>query len=162
MALFGGNRDILLFNSINRELLPNIITQQVGYYKISLATTTTNMYGEATSKMVSDPVLLNCLIEVGKQTWSSNEFGSDITRTVDFRFFRQDLVDIQLLPEVGDVVFWYENYYEIDSVVEAQYFLGKAPEFAYSTGLDAFGGNISILCNGHLVPADKLGITIER
>ena len=163
MALFGRNRDVLLINSINRELLPDIITQQVGYYKVSLGASTTNMYGEATDKFLSDPVLLNCLITRGDQTWdAANGYGPDINRTITFAFFLQDLKDQQVLPEVGDIIFWYENYYEVDGITENQYFVGKIPEYSYSTGLNNYGSSISIICNTHLVPADKLGISIER
>ena len=52
--------------------------------------------------------------------------------------------------------------YEIDGVVDNQYFVGKIPEYAYSEGLDQFGSSISMVCSTHLVPADKLGITKER
>ena len=162
MALFGSRRDILLINSINRELLPDIITQQVGYYKVSLGASTTNMYGEATDKFLSDPVLLNCLITRGEQTWSSDQWGPDINRSISFAFFLEDLKDQQVLPEVGDIIFWYENYYEVDGVVDNQYFVGKIPEYSYSEGLENYGSSISVICNTHLVPADKLGITIER
>ena len=162
MALFGSRRDILLINSINRELLPDIITQQVGYYKVSLGASTTNMYGEATNKFVSDPVLLNCLITRGEQTWSSDQWGPDINRSISFAFFRQDLADTNLVPEVGDFIFYYEAYYEVDAVTENQYFVGKIPEYSYSDGLNNYGSSISIICSTHMVPADKLGITIER
>jgi len=162
MAIFGTQRDILLFNSVNRELLPDVITQQVGYYKISLGRTTTNIYGEAATKNISDPVLLNCLITRGEQTWSSDAFGPDVNRRISFAFFRQDLVDVNVVPEVGDVIFWYENYYEVDGVTYNQYFMGKIPEYAYSQGLENFGSSISIICSTHLVPADKIGITKER
>jgi hypothetical protein len=162
LALFGRNRDVLLINSINRELLPDIITQQVGYYKVSLGASTTNMYGEATDKFLSDPVLLNCLITRGEQTWSSDQWGPDINRSISFAFFLEDLKDQQVLPEVGDIIFWYENYYEVDGVVDNQYFVGKIPEYSYSEGLQNYGSSISVICNTHLVPADKLGITIER
>lgn len=162
MALFGRSRDILLFNSVNRELLPDIITQQIGYYRVSLESSTTNMYGESTSKYLSEPALLNCLITRGEQTWSSDEWGPDVNRTLEFAFFRQDLVDLELVPEVGDYIFYYENYYEVDGVKENQYFVGKIPEYSYSEGLQNYGSSISIICSGHLVPADKLGISIER
>ena len=162
MALFGRQRDILLFNSINRELLGDVITQQVGYYKISLSKSTVNMYGEAVEKYVSAPVLLNALITRGDQTWNSDDFGPDNIRTSNFAFFRQDLLDLELVPEVGDVIFYYENYYEVDGIVENQLFVGKTPDYAYSQGLEHFGSSISIICSTHLIPADKLGITKER
>lgn len=163
MALFGRNRDILLINSINRELLPDIITQQVGYYKVQLGESVTNIYGESSNKFVTGPALLNCLITRGDQTWSAADgFGPDLDRTVSFAFFLEDLKDLQILPEVGDVIFWYENYYEVDGVVDNQYFVGKIPEYSYSEGLNNYGSSISVVCLTHLVPADKLGITIER
>lgn len=163
MALFGSRRDVLLINSINRELLPDIITQQVGYYKVSLGASTTNMYGEATDKFFTGPALLNCIITRGDQDWdAANGFGPDLNRTVSFAFFLEDLKDLQILPEVGDIIFWYENYYEIDGVVDNQYFVGKIPEYAYSEGLQNYGSSISVICSTHLVPADKLGISIER
>jgi hypothetical protein len=162
MAVFGRKRDILLFNSVNPVLLSDIVTQQVGYYKITLGASKTNMYGEAVNKFVHEPVLLNCLITRGDQTWNSDEWGPDVTRTLDFAFFRQDLVDEALVPEVGDAIFYYENYYEIDGITENQYFVGKIPEYSYSEGLNNYGSSISIICSTHLVPADKLGITKER
>lgn len=162
MALFGRSKDIRLFNSVNRELLRDIISQQVGYYKITLGASKTNMYGEALDKFVHQPVLLNCLITRGDETWNSDEWGPDVVRTVGFAFLRQDLVDLGVVPQVGDAIFYYENYYEIDGIVENQYFVGKIPEYSYSEGLDGFGSSVSIICNTHLIPADKLGITKER
>jgi len=162
MALFGRQRDIHLFNTVNRELLGDVITQQVGYYKITVGASKTNMYGESMDKFVHEPVLLNCLITRGEQTWNSDEWGPDVTRTLDFAFLRQDLVDIELVPQVGDAIFYYENYYEIDGIVENQYFVGKIPEYSYSEGMNNFGSSISIICNTHLIPADKIGISKER
>lgn len=162
MALFGRQRDISLFSSVNRELLGDIITQQVGYYKITLQSSKINMYGESTNKFFHEPVLLNCLVTRGDQTWNSDEWGPDVTRTLDFAFYRQDLVDLNVVPEIGDIIFYYENYYEIDGLIENQYFVGKIPEYSYSEGLNQFGSSISIKCSTHLVPADKLGITKER
>ena len=99
MALFGRSRDILLINSINRELLPDIITQQVGYYKVSLGASTTNMYGEATDKFFSQPALLNCLVTRGDQAWSAADgFGPDLNRTVSFAFFRTPRPNNNQLP----------------------------------------------------------------
>ena len=39
MALFGRQRDINLFTTITRELMGDVITQQIAYYKIKLEET---------------------------------------------------------------------------------------------------------------------------
>ena len=63
MALFGNRRDVNLFTTVNRELIRNIISQEVGYYKYKLNDTVSNLYGEAAqARYFTDPVLINCLI----------------------------------------------------------------------------------------------------
>jgi hypothetical protein len=96
MALYGANRDISLFRHLNRELLNNIIEQKVGYYKINLDKTPSNMYGESAKKIYNDPVLINCLIERGDTSPLTNEFGMDIVRNIKCRFLRDDLAGIDL------------------------------------------------------------------
>jgi hypothetical protein len=120
------------------------------------------MYGEATDKFFSAPTLFNVLIQRGDQTWTSDSFGPDTGRVISLAFFRADLIDAEITPEVGDIIFYYENYYEVDTVVDNQYFVGKIPEYSYSEGLENYGSSISIVMSAHLVPADKLGITKER
>jgi len=56
MALYGKNRDVLLFQGLNTELLHRIIEQQVGYYKPKLDSTPANIYGEAQNKTWIGPV----------------------------------------------------------------------------------------------------------
>jgi hypothetical protein len=63
-----------------------------------------------------------------------------------------------IYPEVGDVVLWQDNYYEVDDILENQYFLGKDPDYSYSTNNDDFGSSISIIVNAHYARDDKLGI----
>ena len=45
MALFGGSRDISLFNTVSKELINDIIQTEVAYYKFALDQTKTNVYG---------------------------------------------------------------------------------------------------------------------
>lgn len=162
MALYGENRDVLLINSINRELLNNIITQQVGYYKYILGKNKPNLYGETLTKYLTDPVLINCLIARTDQRWGTVDGLLDTDRDLDFAFLRQDLVDISLVPEIGDVILYHNNYFEVTGLIENQLFLGKKPEYSYSDGLSRYGSSISIICKGKLKPADQLGISIER
>ena len=48
--LFGSNRDFDLLVNINRELLKDIIEQEVLYHKLSLEDLDVNLYGEALQK----------------------------------------------------------------------------------------------------------------
>jgi hypothetical protein len=161
MALFGGSRDISLFRHINKELINNIIQQSVGYYKISLDKTESNLYGESLQKTYNDPILVNCLIERNAQAWTETEFGTDVTREINVRFLRDILVDIQLVPEVGDVMLWQENYYELSGIVENQFVVGKDPSYAYDDTND-FGSSISIIVTAQYIRPEKLGLSKER
>ena len=115
MALFGGSRDISLFHSLNKELINDIIQTEVAYYKFALEQTTVNVYGEAPGKNYFEPLKIACLIDKQDQSWSSDDFGSDINQTVSFRFLKKELQDINLLPEVGDLLLFKNNFYEVDS-----------------------------------------------
>jgi hypothetical protein len=115
MALFGGSRDISLFNTISKELINDIIQTEIGYYKFALEKTTANVYGESMGKMFYEPVRIACLIDRQDQAWSSDDFGSDINQTVDFRFLKEELKNLNLVPEVGDLLLFRNNFYEVDS-----------------------------------------------
>jgi hypothetical protein len=163
MALFGGSRDINLFTTINRELINDIISQQVGYYKFNIQKTVSNIYGEAyEQKYYNGPFLINCLIAKFNKTWSNDDFGPNVNHTTTVNFLREDLKDYQIYPEVGDVFVYVDNYFEIDTVVDNQFIVGKDPEYAYQTDLTNFGKNFSIVVTAHLIPSDKVGLTKER
>ncbi len=162
MALYGGARDISLFRHINKELINNIIEQQIGYYILNLANTPSNIYGESLNKIYNDPVLVNCLIERTPQTWRETEFGIDVTQDITVRFLRDILVDIQLVPKIGDIVLWQESYYEISNLIENQLFVGKDPSYSYSNSTDDFGSSISIIVTAQYIRPEKVGITRER
>ena len=184
MALYGKKRDISLFRHLNRELMGDIISQECAYYKLKLAETKVNLYGEsAGAKYYYDPVLLSCLVERSPQEYPDDEFGVQYNQNIDFRFLRDDLLNrakdfnidydqgdyfgADLVPEVGDIIMYYQGYYEVDDIIGNQYFMGKNPDYPYDTnpinpGLENFGSNISIICKTHYTPADKVQIEKAR
>lgn len=162
MALFGTVRDATMQIGVAHEFVNNVVTQQIGYYKVVLPDTQPNVYGEALVKSYIGPVLLNCLIVRGDFTTVIDNFGPDSRRDVGFRFLKVDLEAANVVPETGDIVMYNEIYYEVDNVNENQLFLGKDPAYAYSEGLDNFGASISIILNAHLTTPERLGITIQR
>ena len=158
MALFGKSRDICLFHNLNKELLNDIIQTEIGYYKFALEKTTANVYGESMGKMYYEPVKLACLIKRDDQAWSSDDFGSDVNQIVGFRFLKHELAKIELIPEVGDLLLFRNNFYEIDSKIENQLVMGRDPDYAISTGTTDFGDSFSILVNTHMSTVEKLNL----
>ena len=160
--IFGSTRDFNLLNHIGRELLKNVVEQEVLYYKLSLEDTNVNIYGEGLQKVFSSYTKLNCMITRGDQVITDNEFGPDLTRDASFAFIRQDLVDLGIVPEVGDIVMWHENYYEVGTVRENQLFLGKDNSYNLTDYGSRFGASVSIIVDCHLTRADKVGIAQAR
>ena len=157
--LFGTTRDFNLLTKINRELLSDIVEQEILYYKISLEDVNTNIYGEALEKSWLSPVKLNCLITRGDQVINVDEVGPDLGRDASFAFTRQDLVDANTVPEVGDIVLWHEDYYEVDTVRENQLFAGRDSGYNLSSYANNFGSSASIIVDCHLTRADRVGIS---
>ena len=112
--------------------------------------------------MFYEPVRIACLINKQDQVWSADDFGSDINQIISFRFLTQELKDINLVPEIGDILLFKNNYYEVDSRVENQLILGKAPDYAISTGTTDFGSSFSIIINTHLSRVEKLNLVPLR
>ena len=158
MALFGGFRDVSLFHNLNKELINDIIQTEIGYYKFVLERTTSNVYGESMGKMYYEPVRMACLIDKSDQAWSSDEFGSDVNQAIGFSFLKTELKEINLVPEVGDILLFKNNFYEVDSRIENQLILGRDPDYAISTGTVDFGDSYSIILSAHLSRVEKLNL----
>jgi hypothetical protein len=158
MALFGGKRDINLFHTINSELLKDIIQTEVAYYKFALEQTTINVYGEAPGKNYFEPLKISCLINRQNQAWSSDDFGPDINQTIAYRFLKEELRDINLVPEIGDLILFRNNFYEVDTKVENQLILGRDPDYAIATETTNFGDSFSIVVDAHISRVEKLNL----
>ena len=158
MALFGKIRDINLFHTLNDELLKNIIQTEIAYYKFALEQTNTNVYGEAPGKNYYEPMKIACLIDRQDQAWSSDNFGSDVNQTLDFKFLKQELLSINLIPEVGDIILFRNNFYEVDSRIENQLILGRDKDYAMSTETTDFGESFSVLVSAHISRVEKLNL----
>ena len=162
MALFGKTRDINLFHTLNDELLKDIIQTEVAYYKFALEQTNINVYGEAPGKNYYEPMKIACLIDRQDQAWSSDNFGSDVNQTLDFKFLKQELLSINLIPEVGDIILFRNNFYETDSRIENQLIMGRDKDYAISTETVDFGESFSISVSTHISRVEKLNLVPLR
>ena len=173
--MFTRQRDVSLVRHLNRELMGNIITQQCALYQFKLEETKVNIYGEAAeAKFYNGPFLFNVLINRSNEEYGENEEGIQFGQPIEFYFFRDDLVDADIVPEVGDIILYQEGYYGVQSTVSNQYFGGKNPDYPNNNSdgtpnplnpdLDQFGSNLSVLVSTYYIPADKVAISpyIER
>lgn len=159
---FGSSRDIDLMINIGRELLHDIIEQEILYHKISLEDSDVNLYGESLSKSYWTAVKLNCLITRGDQVINIEEFGPDLGREASFAFIRKDLEDKSVVPEVGDIVEWHNDFYEVDTVRENELILGSDNSYNLGSSTSGFGRSLSVIIDCHLTRADRVGITESR
>ena len=168
--MFTRQRDVSLLRKLNRELMGNIVTQQCALYQFKLEETKVNIYGEAAGeKFYNGPFLFNVFINRQDQSYGEDPEGIRFGQGIDFHFFRDDLVDAEVVPEVGDIVLYQDSYYGVQSTVSNQYWGGKNPSYPnndsdgtpnpLNPGLEEFGNNISILVGTYYIPADKVAIS---
>ena len=148
MPRFVTERDFLFFQQINREIVVDVIDVEVILYKIIQDIANVNIYGESVSKARYRGISLNALIKYPKTQPASEGVGYDAAQPgVEFRFVRKLLQDVDVYPEVGDIIFWDNEYYELDNVDANQYFVGKNPE-TWPNGSE-HGYSVSVLCDAH-------------
>jgi|TARA_R110000744_G_scaffold257230_2_gene372681 hypothetical protein len=170
MAMFTTQRDMSLIRKLNRELMGNIITQQAAIYQFQLEETKVNIYGEAAEeKYYNGPFLFNVLINKSNQEYGENVEGIQFNQPIEFYFLRDDLVEKDVVPRVGDIILYEEGYFGVQSTIANQYWGGKNPDYPnndtdgglnpLNPGLENYGNNLSILVSTYYIPADKVAIS---
>jgi len=127
-------KEINMINSMNTELIDEIVGQAVDIYKVSVENTETNIYGEASNgrKYFEAGFRVNCLISFDEPIADLDEFGADMNSSVELYFLNSSLSGSNFYPEIGDIVDWNEFYWEVNSVAEPQLVAGH-PEYSHQT-----------------------------
>ncbi len=146
MPKFAIGRDIELFKSFAREVVDDVVQNVAVLFKVNLNETKINLYGEAINKTWYPGVELNVLINKSGQTAGYEGFGADTSQNVEFRFDRWMLEEKNTYPEIGDVIYFDQSYYEIDNTTEVQ-FVGGLPS-----------NNFSVVCSTFMVRKSALNI----
>ena len=139
-----GAKDLATIEKFNRELLgePNIsddgiIDQFVILYRTSVYETDTNMYGEASEgKVYKQGVKLPCVVDAEDFDFQYTDFGPDNKQNVSFSFQRAYLVEVNLKPDIGDILQWNEGYFEVNTYNENQ-LIGGNPDNSHSIVVSA-------------------------
>lgn len=146
---FTSKRDYQTMLKINKELVNVVIDTTVHLFKIR-ADTATNSYGEATKKSFYSGVLIPALINRQVTNPVANMQTVDVEQIVEFAFLRKECEDRGIYPEVGDIVLFHSDYFEIDNINEVQLVAGQT---SY---------NHQILCSAHLTRNTTLQLERPR
>lgn len=160
MALFGTKRDARFLAAINSELLNSIIDTEIEFFKLVIEQSNSNIYGESTSKTYFNSILIPALITKENKTSNMDDYGHTYTRTAQFGISRDILEKASFFPEVGDIIKWDNEFYELDNVDANQYFSGKNPD-TWPNG-NNFGYSVSVLCDSHVTRQAPLNIRKMR
>lgn len=156
MPLFFGQRDAGLVHKFNMELVHDVIDTEVALYKLSLVNTATNIYDESDKKVYHQPIKIPALVNRQEQTFEGTELGQDYNQLADFGFIREYLKQIDTYVEVGDLVEYNGEYWEVDGIQENQYFGGKNPDYSFAT--ERWGHNVSIIATTHLTRRSRINL----
>ena len=143
---FVPQKEINLIDSMNEELIDEIVGQSVDIYKVNIENTDDNIYGESTTKYYDKGFRVNCLIQFNEPDVNLDEFGTDVNTSVEMFFQRNNLASgsLNFFPEVGDIVDWNEFYWEINGITEPQLIAGH-PNYRHNIKATAHRSRLSSL-----------------
>lgn len=142
-------RDLRFIGSINGELMGDIIETLVTIFKISPNETKTNIYGETsqdTGKWYLPAIEISALVERSEMETEQDDFGPTRSQNHIFKMREKMCMEKNFYPEIGDIFYWNDRYYEVDNVVQEQ-LLGGQSEKSHS-----------IICNTHYTKITSLNI----
>jgi hypothetical protein len=146
------SRDLNVINSLNGELMGDIIENIIDIFKISPSETKTNIYGETAAEpgqWYMPAIKISALVERTDMTAEYDDFGPSRNQNHVFKMREKMLRQLEFYPEIGDIIYWNDRYYEIDNVVQEQ-LLGGQTEKSHS-----------IICNAHYTKITSLNV-LER
>jgi hypothetical protein len=146
MPRFIGTKDYNFFQNISRELIDDVVQTQVFLFKMITYESKTNLYGESLDKSYYEGVSIFGMVEYGDENQQYDGFGQDTIQEVTFRFSQDTCIVKDIMPEVGDIIFFNDGYYEITNTNQTQL-----------VGMQA-ANNFSIECITYLTRRSQLNI----
>jgi len=139
-------KEIDLIDTMNEELIDEIVGQSVDIYKVSIDNTDENVYGESTTKYYEVGFRVNCLLLFNEPEVIQDDFGADVNGSIEMYFQRNNLSSgsLNFYPEMGDIVDWNEHYWEINGTTEPQLIAGY-PGYKHSIVATAHRARLSSL-----------------
>lgn len=147
MQLFLRQKDLDLFNTMVKHLVDDVIETSVKLYKLAInSMEVDDLYGDSLDKVYYNPIVIYGLIEHSDESMDNTEVGVDSAQTIVANFQRESLRTADVYPEVGDILEWNDNYYEINNINENKIMAGQQEQ----------NYNYTIQCYAHLTRKSKL------
>jgi hypothetical protein len=125
---------------------------KIGYFKINLELTKTNIYGESLEKWYYQPINLSCTIVRNEFSYPDDEFGTNVAHSIVVTIYKDTFVSVNVLPEVGDIMLDQERHYEVNSINQNLLTLPGAAIGAQPTTV------IQYVLSGNLARTTKLNL----
>ncbi len=134
MSIFYQNRDLNTFKSISKQLTEKVIDIEVLYFKLNTQQISTNIYDEAKKshggRKYNQGVKLHALVQHEAQMVQYQQ-SMKYNRLLRFKFLITTLQDHNVYPEVGDVICWSRQYFQISKVTQQQ-LIASRPDTQWS------------------------------
>ena len=125
---------------------------KIGYFKINLELTKTNIYGESLEKWYYQPFNLPCTIVRNEFSYPDDEFGTNVAHSIVVTVYKDTFIAFNVLPEVGDIVIDQERHYEVNNINQNLLTLPGATIGAASTSV------IQYVLSANLTRTTKLNL----
>lgn len=180
MPRFLNANDLNFIKSISEEVVDYVVEQALTLFKVSVGETKTNLYGESLGKVWYAPANLMGIVDrepiglnfeggAGPDRVQSVEFRFNImrlrTQTLPrFRDINGNLIPADAIqnteygyPEIGDVIFFDESYYEIDNVRNTA-LIGGQPKIYNKTSNEFEDARMFLITTCHMVRRSQIQI----
>ncbi len=124
--LFVSDKELHFINSLNKELIQNVVNQKITYYSVSEEHTKSNdLYNESIHKTVFSPVEINARLLLKAPQQSTTGFSIDTSYEIEAYFHLDELYQRKITPREGDYMKWGKVVYEIKKLTRPQIIAGQ-------------------------------------
>lgn len=145
MTIFLSQKELDFFNHITEELVEDVALQNAIIYRVHPEMSDYDeLYQESTVKAFYPGFQVKALINYIAPEVTTEAIGVTQRRNIELYIHRKFLTDKTLHFEMGDFVYWDEQYFEIKKLSEPQLIQGQ-PDYSHQIRVEAISAGVSEL-----------------
>jgi len=112
------SREMSFISDLTKELIKDVVGQKIYYYRVLDAVTGVHeVYEESIKKLFDVPIEIDARVEYQPSEVRTNRFGTENFFTINVFVHERDLVDRDIVIQVGDYFNYGEVFFEITSAI---------------------------------------------